>query len=181
MVANMFRPLLWSSSGWFLWEQKYSYISNLSESLHRIKKTISLVVKIHWIIIFFIWRDSSPPPHWARVFSFTRFLYHIQRRTTVGMTPLDEWSACRRDPYLTTHNTHNRQTSNPPVGFKPTISAGERPQTHALDRAATGTGNNKHILNITVFLFSKKSSWRWTQEWPKRVGDHNTVQAHQQS
>ena len=28
-----------------------------------------------------------------------------------------------------------------PVGFKPTISAGERPQTYALDRAATGTGN----------------------------------------
>ena len=26
------------------------------------------------------------------------------------------------------------------VGFEPTISAGERPQTHALDRAATGTG-----------------------------------------
>ena len=28
----------------------------------------------------------------------------------------------------------------PPVGFEPTISAGERPQTHALDRATTGTG-----------------------------------------
>ena len=28
----------------------------------------------------------------------------------------------------------------PPVGFEPTISASERPQTHALDRAATGTG-----------------------------------------
>ena len=28
----------------------------------------------------------------------------------------------------------------PPVGFEPTISAGERPQTYALDRAATGTG-----------------------------------------
>jgi len=27
----------------------------------------------------------------------------------------------------------------PPVGFEPTISAGERPQTQALDRAATGT------------------------------------------
>jgi hypothetical protein len=25
------------------------------------------------------------------------------------------------------------------VGFEPTISAGERPQTYALDRAATGT------------------------------------------
>ena len=32
----------------------------------------------------------------------------------------------------------------PPVGFEPTISAGERPQTDALDRAATGTG---HIYN----------------------------------
>ena len=28
----------------------------------------------------------------------------------------------------------------PPVGFEPTISAGVRPQTYALDRAATGTG-----------------------------------------
>ena len=27
-----------------------------------------------------------------------------------------------------------------PVGFEPTIAAGERPQTYALDRAATGTG-----------------------------------------
>jgi hypothetical protein len=27
------------------------------------------------------------------------------------------------------------------VGFEPTISAGERPQTYALDRAAIGTGN----------------------------------------
>ena len=28
----------------------------------------------------------------------------------------------------------------PPVGFEPTISAGERPQSYALDRAATETG-----------------------------------------
>jgi len=28
----------------------------------------------------------------------------------------------------------------PPLGFEPTISAGERPQNYALDRAATGTG-----------------------------------------
>ena len=27
-----------------------------------------------------------------------------------------------------------------PVGFEPPVSAGERPQTYALDRAATGTG-----------------------------------------
>jgi len=72
--------------------------------------------------------------------SFLMFLDHTQRRTTVGTTPLDECSARRRDLYLTTHNTHNRQTSMPPVGFEPTISARERPQTYALDRAVTGTG-----------------------------------------
>jgi len=29
----------------------------------------------------------------------------------------------------------------PPMGFEPTISAGELPQTHALDRAGTETGS----------------------------------------
>ena len=28
----------------------------------------------------------------------------------------------------------------PAAGFEPTIPAGERPQTHALDRAVTGMG-----------------------------------------
>ena len=51
------------------------------------------------------------------------FLDHTQRRSTVGRTPLDERSARRRDLYLTTHDTHNRQISMPPVGFEPTISS----------------------------------------------------------
>jgi hypothetical protein len=63
------------------------------------------------------------------------------RHTTVGRTPLDEGPARRRDLYLTTHNTHNRQTTMPPVGFEPAIPVSERPQTHALDRAATAIGN----------------------------------------
>ena len=79
--------------------------------------------------------------------SFLRVLDHTQRRTTVGRTPLDEWSARRRDLYLTTHDTHNIQTSMPPVEFEPTISAGERPQTYALDRAATGTGNSYPVID----------------------------------
>ena len=57
-----------------------------------------------------------------------KFLDHTQRRTTAGRTPLDEWSARLRYLYLTTHDSHNRQISMPPVGFEPTISAGERPQ-----------------------------------------------------
>jgi hypothetical protein len=109
-------------------------------------------------------RRSWPPHSWG-------FLDHTQRRTTVGRTPLDEWSARRRDLYLTTHNTHNRQISMPPVRFEPTISAGERPQTYALDRAATGTGLSetytenifffgsyfKNNLNNTFFLISKEN------------------------
>ena len=59
--------------------------------------------------------------------AFLMFLDHTQRRTTVGTTPLDEWSARRRDLYLITHDTHNRQISMPPVGFEPKISAGRSP------------------------------------------------------
>ena len=66
---------------------------------------------------------------------FLMFLDHTQRRTKVGRTPLDEWSARRRDLYLTTHDTHNRQISMSPVGLEPTISAGERPQASHLLRS----------------------------------------------
>ena len=58
--------------------------------------------------------------------SFMTFRSYTQRRTTVGRTSLDEGPARYRDLYLTTHNTHNRQTSMPPVGFEPTVPAGER-------------------------------------------------------
>jgi hypothetical protein len=71
--------------------------------------------------------------------SILRFLDHTQRRTTVGRTPLNEWSARRSDLYLTTWNTHNRQIFMPPAGFEPTTSTGERPQTYVLDRTANGT------------------------------------------
>ena len=46
---------------------------------------------------------------------FLMFLDHTQRRSTVGRTPLDEWSARHRDLYLKTHDTHNRQISILPV------------------------------------------------------------------
>jgi hypothetical protein len=65
---------------------------------------------------------------------------HSTRHITIGRTPPDEWSARRRDLYLTTHNTHKRQTSIPMAGFEPTIPASERPQNHAFDHAATGIG-----------------------------------------
>jgi len=107
------------------------------------------------------WHNS---PQWAMASSFTRFLDHTQRRITFDSTPVDEWSARRRDPYLTTHITHNRQTSMPTVGFEPTISAGERPQTHSLDRAATGTGDGGWLLC-------------WSKEW-EHCSWENSVECH---
>jgi len=68
------------------------------------------------------------------------------RHTTIGRTPLEKWSALRTDLYLTKHNTHKRQTTMTLTGFEPTIPASEQPQTHDLDRAATGTG----MLLITI-------------------------------
>ena len=71
----------------------------------------------------------------------------------------------------------------PPVGFEPTISAGERPQTYALDLAATGTGisvwviitknylsqNVRPFLSIvgkvpeavTQIMFTRLLEWHW--------------------
>ena len=40
----------------------------------------------------------------------------------------------------------------PPVGFEPTISAVERTQTYALDRAATETGLTIPVLPLYTFL-----------------------------
>jgi hypothetical protein len=76
---------------------------------------------------------SGPLHYWH----FTTALKH----TTLGRTPLDEWSARRRDLYLTIHNTHKRQTSMTLAAFEPVIAASERSQTHAFDRAANGIGD----------------------------------------
>jgi hypothetical protein len=68
---------------------------------------------------YFLWPCS---PAQDMVSSFTRVLDHTPRRAPVGRTPPEKWSARRRDLYLITHNTHNRQTSMSPVGFEPTIA-----------------------------------------------------------
>jgi len=58
----------------------------------------------------------------------------LDSRSRITTLP-NEWSARRRDLYLKTHNTPNREITIPQVGFEPAIPARERPQTHALDRA----------------------------------------------
>jgi hypothetical protein len=80
-------------------------------------------------------------PTSARGHSFRGFAVTL-RYTIHSRTPLDEWWAQSRDLYLTTHHTHKRQASMPPPGFELTIPTWERPQTHALHRAATGAAKS---------------------------------------
>jgi len=82
-------------------------------------------------VVFFpmAWQPSiGPGPSHYRGFTIT--LNHT----------LYEWSARRKAIYLTSHTTHDRKTSMPPAGFEPAISASEWPQSHPLDRSATGNG-----------------------------------------
>ena len=72
--------------------------------------------------------------------------------TPIGRTPLDEWSARHRDLYLTTHSTHNRQTSMPTAGFEPAIPASERPQK-------CGKINQELLQRAKVWKFLWRTVW----------------------
>jgi hypothetical protein len=91
---------------------------------------------LHDIIFFFYHgttATSGPRPVYYRGFKITL------RQTTLGRTPLDEWSARHTELYLTTHNTHDRR-SCPPVGFKPTTPASDWQQIHVIDLAEIRIG-----------------------------------------
>jgi len=77
------------------------------------------------------------PPH-VRGFTITL------RHTTLGRTPLDVWSAQRTELYLAKHKIHKRQDIHVPVAVENSISTSEGPQTHALDRVATGMDIHQH-------------------------------------
>ena len=94
----------------------------------------------HLITVVFLRRHNSPPsgpgrPQF-RIFTITH------RHTTHFRTHLGEWSARNRDLCLII-DRHPR----PQAGFEPATLTSERPQTHDLDRVATGIGNWKYLLS----------------------------------
>ena len=117
-----------------------------------------------YIYLFIYWRDSS---QWARASSFTRFLDHTQWRATLGRTPPDEWSARGRDLYLTTHNSHNWETSMP-AGVIRTHNPRKRATANV--RLKPRGYRDRLLLKITVVnpfcdwlqsdFASHKTSWR---------------------
>jgi len=113
-------------------------------------------VRPWWVASNFFWWRSGLTE--AMASSFTRFLDHSQRRTTVGRTSLYEWLALRRDLYLTTHNTHKRETSIPPVVFEPQSqqASGRRPTPYT----ARPLGPVLLIYTHDCSLLALASQWR---------------------
>jgi hypothetical protein len=72
-------------------------------------------------------------------------IWHI----TLGGTPLDEWSARRRDLYLTTHNTHNRQDLHATGGIR-TRNPSKRV---AADPLLRPRGNQNWLITDLLFVF----------------------------
>jgi hypothetical protein len=102
-----------------------------------------------WSHPLFLWNFD---PILGHGLSFRGFVNTLMGHTTLGRTPLDEWSARRRNLYLTTRNTHMKQTSMTPAGFEPAIPESERPQTHSLHGAVSGTSILRYLLTL---LYSK--------------------------
>ena len=105
------------------------------------------------IIFFYFAGATAPPPSGPGPPQYRGFTITL-RYTTLGRTPLDEWSARRRDLYLTTHNTHNRHPC-PSAGFEPAYqkASGRRPTP-----LATGISGNKFInrhiqMNFLMFCW----------------------------
>jgi hypothetical protein len=109
---------------------------------------------------------------------------HSVGHTTLGRTPLEEWTARRRDLYLTTHNTYKRQTSMFPAGFEPSIPASERPQNHFFFKGPAADATDapqpwgllcNPVMMMISFLFvfpcnGAPVEWNW-QEKTKVLGE----------
>jgi hypothetical protein len=124
------------------------------------EQNFRLLIKRVWIcvavLLILLWCCGLTR---ATASSFLMFLDPVQRRTTVGKTPLNKWSAHRWYLYLTTQNTHKRQKSIHPAGFDRTLPVKERPKDHTLDPATTAVGIHLiYCIVVTCGLFKESVS-----------------------
>jgi hypothetical protein len=107
--------------------------------------SISLTIFVCFVAL---WPDSGKWP------PLTELPNHAHcTHTKLGMTPLDEWSAHRRDLYLTTHNTQDRHPF-PRRDSNQQSPASEPQQSHALDRSASGISNFTYIRQKYTYFFT---------------------------
>jgi hypothetical protein len=124
-----------------------------------------------FVCLFLAWQ-----PPMGQGFLIHKVSRSSRSRTTVSRTLVDEWSACHRDLYLTTHNIHIRQTSIRPVGFELTIPAGEWPQSCALDRMATGIDHGQTLTFYNSITIRLKLPDFWLQYFAHSLVSTNPSQ-----
>ena len=113
-------------------------------------------------IVNFLWNNN---PSWARVFSLSRLHDYPGTHHTKYDSSGRLFSPLQR---AAKHNIQKRQTSMPPAEFEPAVLASQRPQTHALDRAATGIGR-KYINTLLQLISIYQSTWYVNCHWSLMV------------
>ena len=90
-----------------------------------------------YALIFFLFLARQPPVGHGQVIHevFRSHTTHHSRWDSSGRVI----NSSRRPLPVNTQHSQQRDIHTP-VGLEPTISAGDRPQIHTLDHAATGTG-----------------------------------------
>jgi len=137
------------------------------------------------LFVFLFGPDSPPPPTGpGPPYSQGLYITHSDAPQSVGLL----WTSDRLVADISTwQHTTLTQTSMPPVGFEPTISAGERPQTYALDGAAAGIGPLilysgfiwKRVVRFTPRLLyprEKNLSMLWIAGWAGHTAGLNVLE-----
>jgi len=101
---------------------------------------------IHTALMYLFLYDVSAQPR------SPRSITHNDIPKSVGLLWLSDQLVAETS--TSQHTTLTTENSYAPSGFEPIISAGERPQTHALDRATTGTGSVCVCVCVFVFVFA---------------------------
>ena len=108
-------------------------------------------------MLLFVFGATAPPPVGQGLLIHEVSRSHVTMHNSWYDSSGWQLTLSQRPLPDNTYNTHNRQKSVPSVGFEPTISAGERPQTYALDRAATGTGLFKTSHSLFMWIPTDRS------------------------
>ena len=111
------------------------------------------------LFFFFVARQ----PRWARASSLSTLHDHTQTHCNWQDSSGRVISPTQRPLSDNTNNTHKKRTSMPRMGFKPAIPAGEKLQTHTLNRAAAGIGKHSICTNqyfLIIHLLFHTSHFR---------------------
>ena len=122
-------------------------------------KNIYICTCMYIYIYIYSRRQKSPSGPGPNYRDFAITLRHI----TPCRTPLDKWSARRRNLNLSAHSTHKRHTSIPSARFEPAIPKTARPETHPLNCSATSdppdcnyaVWKSDSLPNRRLFFFSE--------------------------